>query len=281
MPPTTRDLATHAALIVGIAGLLTFTMVYPFIPGRFDRLAVPLSTMAQGFGVVGLALVPGGVLWLLRPKYAFALAVLAAAVGTCVALILALFATVSAGSALGVLMLAAWLYIVVRLMPRLKNLKGAGDRRLHPAPLYLVLLPAITLAFQLVLAAPVTRWSRDRAIKNAGELIAGIEQYYARHGRYPTSLQAQYGDYDPDVVGVERYFYAPQGDSYNLSFEQPKFLLDRIGTREWVVYNPRDQHRAYSHAAWILSPPEGTEPVQGRYARGETGHAHWKYFWFD
>ena len=25
------------------------------------------------------------------------------------------------------------------------------------------------------------------------------------------------------------------GDSYNLSFEQPRFLLDRFGTREWVV----------------------------------------------
>ena len=81
-------------------------------------------------------------------------------------------------------------------------------------------------------------------------LIREIEAYRTRHGRYPLSLHAQHEDYKPDVVGVEMYLYAPNGDGYNLSFEQPKFFLDRFGTREWVVYNPRDQHRMYSHAAW-------------------------------
>jgi hypothetical protein len=80
---------------------------------------------------------------------------------------------------------------------------------------------------------------------------------------------------------VERYVYVPQGDSYNLSFEQPRFLLDRFGTREWVVYNPRDEHRVYSHTAWLLPPPGVAEASQGWYASGETGHAHWMYFLFD
>lgn len=281
MKAATHNLATHVALIIGLATLLACATVYPFLPGRYDRLAVPLSAMAQVFGVVGLALVPGGVLWLAKPRRRFALAVFTTAVGTCVALILALFAALSAGNAFGVLTLAALVYALVRLMPRLKHLKSTEDPRLHPAPLYLVCLPTLALVSQLALAAPVTRWSRDRAITNASEFIVDIEQYHASHGRYPVSLQAQYGDYDPHLVGVERYVYVPRGDSYNLSFEQPRFLLDDIGTREWVVYNPRDEHRVYSHTSWLLLPSDAVEPIQGWYASGETDKAHWMYFLFD
>jgi hypothetical protein len=281
MKPVVHNIATHLALIVGIAMLLVVCMVYPFLPGGYDRLAVPLSTLAQVFGVVGLALVPGGLLWLTKPRFGFVLSVLSTAVGACVALILALFATLSVGNAFGVLTLAAWVYVLVRLIPRLKRLKRAESSGFHPAPVYLVCLPVLALAAQLALVAPMARASRDRAIANAGAFIGDIEQYHARYGRYPASLQAQNRDYYPDVVGVERYIYVPQGDSYNLSFEQPRFLLDRFGTREWVVYNPRDEHRVYSHTAWLLPPPDVAEPSQGWYASGETGHAHWMYFLFD
>ena len=279
--PVIHDIATHLALIVGIAALLALCMVYPFLPGGYDRLAVPLSTMAQVFGVVGLALVPGSLLWATIPRLGFSLAVLSAAVGTGVALILALFATLSVGSAFGVLTLAVWVYVLVRLVPRLKRLKHAEHSRFHPTPLYLVCLPVLALVAQRALVAPMMQASRGRAIANASAFIGDIEQYHGRHGRYPASLQAQNRDYRPDVIGVERYIYAPQGDSYNLSFEQPRFLLDRFGTRGRVVYNPRDEHRVYSHTAWLLPPPEVAEPSQGWYATGETGYAHWRYFLFD
>lgn len=116
---------------------------------------------------------------------------------------------------------------------------------------------------------------------NAAELIARIEAYYDRHAQYPASLQAQYGDYDPNRVGIDRYHYMRRGGSYNLAFEQPRFLLDDIGTREWVVYNPRGEHRVYSHTSWLLLPSAAAEPIQGWYASGDAGRAHWKYFLFD
>ena len=281
MKPAIHRVATHLALIVSIAALLVLCMVYPFLPGGYDHLAVPLSTMAQVFGVVGLALVPGGLLWLTMPRFGFALSILSTAVGTGVALILALFATLSVGNAFGVLTLASWVYVLVGLIPKLKRLKRPESSGFHPAPVYLVCLPVLALAAQLALVGPMARAGRDRAVANASAFIGDIEQYHARHGRYPASLQAQNRDYYPDVVGTERYIYVPQGDSYNLSFEQPRFLLDRFGTREWVVYNPRDEHRVYSHTAWLLPPPEVAEPSQGWYASGETGHAHWMYFLFD
>ncbi len=273
--------STHVAFIIGLATLLAGMMVYPFLPGRYDRLALPLSTIAQVFGLVGLALVPGGVLWLVMPRRRFPLAVFTTAVGAGVALILALVATLSAGNAFGGLTLAAGTYALARLIPGLKPLKSTGDRPFHPAPLYLVCLPPLALAFQVALAAPVTRWSRNYAMANASEFIADIEQYHASNGRYPESLQAQYGDYDPGLVGVERYVYVLRGDSYNLSFEQPRFLLDDIGAREWIVYNPRDEHRVYSHTSWLLLRSDAAEPIQGWYASGETGKAHWMYFLFD
>lgn len=275
------SIAKHIALIIALAAIATVCMAYPFLSGGYDRLAVPLSTMVQVFGVVGLALVPGGLLWLAMPRLGFALSVLSTVLGTCAALVLALFATLSVGNAFGILTLAAWIYTLVQLIPGLKRLKRTESSGFHPAPLYLVSLPILILAAQLALAGPLTQASRDRAITNANVFIEDIEQYHTSHGQYPVSLQAQNRDYYPDVVGVERYIYVPQGDSYNLSFEQPRFLLDRFGTREWVVYNPHDEHRVFSHTAWLLTPPEVAEPSQGWYAVHDSTHPHWRYFWFD
>jgi hypothetical protein len=283
MRPENRNIAAHLALLACMAMLLVLGTAYPFLSGGYDRLAVPLSTMVQVFGVVGLALVPGGLLWWMMPRFGFALAVWSTVLGTCIALILALFATLSVGNAFGVLTLATWVYVLVQLWPRLRRMRGAVGEgsAFRPAAVYLMGLPLVVFVGQLALSGPMARASRERAIANAGAFIGDIEQYHARHGRYPVSLQAQNRDYHPDVVGVERYVYVPQGESYNLSFEQPRFLLDRFGTREWVVYNPRDGHRVYSHTSWLLPPPEMTEPSQGWYASGETGHAHWRYFLFD
>lgn len=275
------SIAKHIALIIALATIAILCMAYPFLSGGYDRLAIPLSTMVQVFGVVGLALVPGGLLWLARPRLGLALSVWSTAVGTGVALVLALFATLSVGNAFGILTLAVWIYTLVQLIPGLKRLKRAESSGFHPAPLYLVSLPVLILAAQLALAGPLTQASRDRAITNATVFIEDIEQYHSSHGQYPVSLQAQNRDYYPDVVGVERYIYVPQGDSYNLSFEQPRFLLDRFGTREWVVYNPHDEHRVFSHTAWLLTPPEVAEPSQGWYAVHDSAYPHWRYFWFD
>ncbi len=45
----------HHALAVGTALLLAPCMVYPFLPGRYDVMAPPLSLTAQAAAVVGSA----------------------------------------------------------------------------------------------------------------------------------------------------------------------------------------------------------------------------------
>lgn len=244
-------------------------------------MAMPLSTMVQVFSLVGLPLALVGLLWLMLPKYRFAFAIAAAAAGTFAALILALFATLSVGNSFGILILAVCGYVLFGLIKKVKRLKNAEGSGFSPVPLYLVLLPVLVFVFQMALAAPMIDYSRNRAISNASEFIGDIEEYSAEHGQYPPSLQAQNKDYYPDVVGVEKYYYASQGNSYNLSFEQPRFLLDDFGVREWVVYNPLNEHRVYSHTAWLLPSSEQTEPAQGWYAFGDTGVPYWKYFLFD
>lgn len=273
-------IATHITLLLVLTTLIALGIAYPYLSGDYDRLAVPISTMIQVFGLVGLGLVPVGALWLLIPKYKFGFAITTLIIGTFVILIISLFATLSVGKSFGVLTLLLWTFTVILLIPKIKSLKEQTQNKTNWLPIYLIYLPVFTLLLQLTIAKPLTQLSRNRAIENAGRFIRHIEEYHTQQGQYPLTLQAQNKDYYPDVVGVEKYLYAPHKKGYNLSFEQPRFLLDKFGTREWVVYNPLDENSVYSHTAWLL-PTEQAEPSQGWYASGKTGYQHWKYFLFD
>ncbi len=134
---------------------------------------------------------------------------------------------------------------------------------------------------QMAVVAPAIEFSRSRAIRNSARLIADIEQYRAVHGRYPESLLSVWEDYVPGVIGIKEYHYEPSGDAYNLFFEQ--FAL-QFGTREFVMYNPRDQQVMTSHKMDLLqlTPQElALEQSRGHYAVHDAPHPHWKYFWFD
>lgn len=184
--------------------------------------------------------------------------------------------------AMAVLALALWSFAVSRLLSKLKSLKTAEVEGINPAPMYLIVIPLAMLIFQVMFAAPLTEFSRNRAIANSNEFIRDIEAYHDEYGYYPISLQAMWKDYYPDVVGVEKFHYSQFGESYNLFFEQPRFLFDNVGTREWVVYNPKDEHRMFSHTAWfLLLTSEELERSQGWYEVRDTSIPHWKYFWFD
>ena len=273
-------IGTNIILLLVLTALIALGIAYPFLSGDYDRLAVPISTMIQVFGLVGLGLVPVGSLWLLIPKYKFGFAITTLIIGTFVILIIALFATLSVGKSFGVLTILLWTFSIILLMPKIKSEKLNAENKYNWLPVYLIYLPVFTLFLQLTMAKPLTQLSRNRAIENAYRFIRHIEEYHTQQGLYPLTLQAQNKDYYSDVVGVEKYLYAPHKKSYNLSFEQPRFLLDKFGTREWVVYNPLDENSVYSHTAWLL-PTNQAEPSQGWYASGETGHLHWKYFLFD
>jgi hypothetical protein len=270
-------------------------MFYPYLLGEYDGLAEALSMMMQVFGVVGMLLVPIGVFWVvyeLRRKkrakvnlphtdtgYYFAIASLI--VASFVALVVTIFAWLSTGLSFGLLTLALWVYLVARLIPRLKLLKNVENRSFNPAPLYLF-IPIAALVVQLMFAVPAIEFSRNNAIAMSAEMINEIENYHRAYGSYPLSLNALNKDYHTSVVGIEQYHYAPNGDAYNLYFNQPRFLFPELGAREVVMYNKLDQHIMPSHAYWVLiSTPEELAEGQGWYAVHDASTPHWKYFWFD
>lgn len=288
-------MALHVVRIAGLVILIVLCTFYPFLPGKYDGFAVPLSAMAQVFGIVGLLLVPVGGLWLayeLRKRsrtkqnlqtkarrYYFSIASIAAS--SIVALAVSLGAFMAFSFSLGLVSVALWLYIISRLIPGLKLLKNAEAEDFNHAPLYLVVVPTVVLIFQIALAGTATEFSRNRAITQSAEMIGDIEKYRASYGRYPASLLALHKDYQPSVIGIEMFHYAPNGEAYNLFFEQPTFLFD-FGIREIVMYNKLDEHVMVSHAAWILAgAPEGLAARQGWHSIHNASVPHWKYLWFD
>lgn len=286
----------HIARIGGITGLLCLIILYPFLPGEYDRVAVGLSTMVQVFAVVGLLFVPTGVLWLVHEiqkqsrrmrnppvrdrGYSFGL--VSVVISLVVAAAVTLVAITGIGLLIGLLTIAIEVFIVARFVARRKVLKKARGEGFNPIPLYLVFIPLVVTLFQLVAAAPATDFSRTYAITHSTELIHDIEVFHATHGRYPNALQAVWKDYSPSVIGIEKYHFAPHGEAYNLYFEQPRFLFDNLGTLEFVVYNLLDEQTMISHTAWILTlPPEELGSNQGWYAFQYAHEPHWKSFFFD
>ncbi|MCL4257756.1 MAG: hypothetical protein KJZ53_04395 [Anaerolineales bacterium] len=240
--------------------VLLAAMVYPYFPGRYDAIAIPLSITIQIFSIAGMLLVPIGVLWLAyaarllsktrsegsqaAAKRRFAMVALVACIP--VALLTALAAFATGGMLFGLGVLAGFVLLLTRQRLRLQQPQPGFD----PTPLAL-LLPGILLLAQLGLASPLTEFSRNRAIANSAEMLRDIEAYRAQNGSYPGSLAAVWHDYAPGVAGIPKYYYAAAGDRFNLFFEQPLFILDNFGAREFVVYNPLGQHSMISHDSWI------------------------------
>ena len=260
--------------------LLVLGIILPFLYGEYDSIAMPLSTLIQSFGITGLPLAVFGICWLFFPKRHKLFANISLYLGSVIAIFGAFIACLAAGKLFGVLILAVWACVFIRIRKRIKQFT---DQDASPfIPVSLIVIPVFILVVPLLIAAPITDWSRDRSIENAKEYIRDIEGFKLQNGYYPKALQAMHRDYSPNTIGVEKYHYLPFNQSYNLSFEQPRFLLDDLGAREWVVYNPQDEHRTYSHTAWFLSlPPERLDDAQGWFASKNTRHQHWKIFLFD
>lgn len=286
----------HLFLMVTLSSFIALCILYPFLPGEYDGLALPLSIMAQTFGFIGLLLVPIGLLWLTyewrkqarirrrlpttAQRYYYAnVSVIIASI---VVMPILLVAYASVGLSFGLMMLSLWLFIAIKLASKLKTVKNKENDDFNPVPLYLIFLPIAALLVQYFLATPVAEFSRNHAISMSTKLIEDIEEYNNRNGCYPNTLLAVWNDYEPMVVGIEKFQYAPVGKAYNLFFEQPRFILDNIGTREFVVYNNLDEQTMISHASWILLlSPEKLQSAQGWYAIHNGSSRHWKYFWFD
>lgn len=263
---------------------IVLVRLLPFLPGRYDSLAVHMSLIVQALSFVGLLLVPVGIVWLASPlwkpntgkHYLFAIIALIAL--WLVWLSVSLAALMSSVF-LGVTLLVLGTYITRRAMPLVRDLKGDMSRRTPALPIYMTVVPIAVAILLWALVPWATDLSRSRAIRNAEPLIAAIDRYRDLNGRYPTSLLAVHMDHSPSLIGIDQYRYEPSGDAYNVVFEQ---LNNRLGTREFVVYNPRDQHVMTSHALDLLEfTGEDLARQRGYYAVEDGPNPRWKSFLFD
>jgi hypothetical protein len=296
MPDSMRPLFRHLIVIWLISTLAGAGMFYPYLPGKYDALAVPISTLMQLWSGFGLLLIPIAVFWLryelkqqsrskrnlptLYQRHLFAWATM---IGLSVVVILAsLLVSFGYSFLLGLSVLALWLFLMLNAKSKIRNWKNAEPERMNYTPLYLLVIPLMLVIFQVAFAAPLTNFSRKYAIGQSKELIEAIERHRIQHGSYPSSLLAIWPDYYPKIVGIEKFYYAPNGEAYNLCFEQPRLFFDNFGTREFVMYNKLDQQIMPSHVSWILIwSNEQLVATQGWYAVHEAFEKHWKYFWFD
>ena len=287
MKPGAGNLVAHVARMLAIATAIVACMFLPFLPGKYDGLAVTLSVMAQTLGVVGLILVPVGAMWLIHESrrrartttasYRFGVAAMVAL--AFVGLAVSLGALVTEGFALGTGVLALVVLCMSKLWPALTRLKNAEIAQYNPAPIYLLLIPTLAALVQFSFLDRAADFSRERAIRQSAQLINDIEEYRRANGQYPASILALWQDYRPEVMGISQFHYQPNGDAYNIYFEQ---LSTTLGTREIVMYNKRDEHFAISHDSDILRRgPEQVRLIGGYYAVNNAATPHWKYFLFD
>ncbi len=274
----------HIFWIAAITIAILVCTFLPFLPGPYDGLAVTLSGITQLFGMAGLILVPIGVLWLIyeygkRKNKGYYFALISVVVLSIIALVASIGALATSGFSFVIIALALWVYGISRIVPKLKRLRNAEIGVFNPAPFYLVFIPIAVFLFQFTFVGPATEFSRNRAITNSAELIHDIEEYRNANGHYPKSLLAEWQDYEPSVIGIKQYYYEPNGDAYNLFFEQFTY---RFGTREFVMYNKLDEQTMIAHDSDILRwTPEELRERRGWYAVHDTSHSHWKYFWLD
>jgi hypothetical protein len=276
----------HLLGIVGAIALLLLFTFLPFLPGRYDSLAVPLSSMAQVGALLGLVFVPCGLLWIVgdrsqrlaQRRIIFPALALAASSLVWAGVFLAALA--QSGFALAFAVLIPWFVVFGRVLRWFRRRESTPQIR-SALPFYLVIVPVVVVVLQFALLPRAVEFSRNRAIHNSAPLIAAIEQHRVKNGRYPTSLHSVAQDYHPGVMGVDKYRYEPHGEAYNLFFEQ---FSDKFGTQEFVVYNPLDEQVMTVHAADLLemTPQQlALDRTRGYYAVNNASQPHWKSFWFD
>lgn len=294
MKTANRNIIKQILIMIGICMSLLLCIVLPFLPRDFDTLATPISLTVQTFSIIGLITCFPAFFWLynsiknrnkamdtliLSKQKKFAKIYVYTFFVAFFPIVLMTILTLSLSFGISLL-----IGLIISAKFTLKRI--AFSKQMTPPtlllPLFLSLLPILLLAFQLAVDKPLTDWSRNKAMANSKVLIDEIESWKTKYGKYPPTLNAVHKDYSAGIRGIEKYHYANDNTTYNLYFEQPKFLLDQFGTREFVVYNPSDNHLMISHASWNARwEPEQLRMTQGWYASGNAGHTHWKYFWFD
>ncbi len=276
----------HAISIAVLLIVMLLLMFLPFVPGKYDRLAVSLSYMTQVFSYSALLFFPLGLWWLfigLTGKSAkFGLIqklslMMAGVVGISMALAVA----VQDNYLLGVFIIITISYFIVKGYRNVNVNSATVQTSTIPISLYMTIIPVVLFVTRSIFIARAAEYSRKLAIENSATIIQDIENYYQWENQYPVSLQALHGDsdYPTGVIGIQQYFYERNGNAYNIYFEH---MSTKFDMEEVVMFNKFDEHQFAAHTKDILEfTGEELALRRGDRRKFKLPAPHWVYFEFD
>lgn len=246
--------------------------------------------MAQVFSFAGLILVPLGIIWLWfvlmerKPgsgsgKYTTGFGYVSLLVLGLIAFVVSFGAFSNYNLSFGIIFLMVCFIVLAKAILKLRKDQFPGHSKFNPAPVYLIIIPAMVFFARLLFITPAVEFSRYYAIRKSEPLINAIEAHQIKFGHYPVSLQALHMDFSPGMIGIPQYHYEINGNAYNLFFKQPS---DELPVEEIVMYNKSDEHAYAAHALDILEySGEELELRRGDRHRYKLAVPHWIYIKLD
>ena len=194
-----------------------------------------------------------------------------------------LFVFVGIGILPGVLV---FLFLPVGLsliITRIRKLKDSDESRFNRVPLYFVTIPLIAFITLFFLVRPASDFSREYAIKRSQKLITSIEEFKARAGHYPESLDDMYPDSGkkipkPSIMGIAEFRYNKINGSYSLSFSQ---WLHLGSLEEIVLYDKNDVKDHVTGKSARYDYNLDLWRIKGAFASHDTRHSNWRYYHVD
>lgn len=262
-----------------LLAILCAAMLLPYLPGRFDASAAALSFLIRVASYASLILTPAGLAWMLTRRRSRLWRRVTLAMGGLITMAAAIAAVAVNQLAIGVMVCVCGVAFIRHAHRRIQAGLVRVEEGRNLIPVIVAFVPVFLVSFQAAVLPRAAEWSRDRAIEHSAALIAEIESFRQRRGRYPVSLQSLNRDVPAGVVGVERFLYEPNGEAYNLFFIRPHLELDAT---EVVMFNPRDEHRFTSHELDLLQyDGEHLDLRRGDRRRTPLRQAHWTSILFD
>lgn len=277
----------HLFFILLIITISVTGIFLPYIHGDYDFFAVGLSHIFQFATFASLLLVPPGLVWLIMdfaniknkkiPGHPAIFRRIGFVVTVIIFLSAALGSFASHNRFSAIIILALGVFILIKIYRKGKNLKPANPVRYNITPYYFIIIPLAVFFTRMTFLEKTKNRSTFFVIRQSEQLIQDIEDYKNKNGHYPVSLQSTIEDYKTFVSGIERFHYEPNGNAYNLYFEQ---FSDKIGMQEIVMYNKLGEHEMTVHNQDLLRiAPENI--LRGYHASIDLPVPHWKIFYFD
>lgn len=280
--------------LAGANLLFAAMLLLPFLPGPPNDLVAALSALSNFTGLLGLFLVPLGIIWTIleinnqkkvnseNKKPVFYLAVTAVVIIIVFSpLILVLLFQTGGVTAriIGAVIIATGIYFIIR---QLLKLKKSPVIQFNSMPLYLLTIPVTIFFTSVYIEEPVSDFSRDFAIQKSSVLITAIEDYKNTLGKYPDSIHDLEVRYfrkipNPFVMGISEFRYNKVDDHYSISFSQ---WLDFGSLEEIVLYDKNSIHKVINKQT-AFDYSNDLHRVNCAFASYEAGVENWRYYLCD